>query len=136
MGSSMKKSIFDEHTSEALKKWHKAVKKKQETVRLGKSSARTSTIGSTVNSPGPTLHRFKTTGHSTRTATYEDEGEYESDDIELSPLSPATNLLVKVDHGDHQQEAEEHRHISSEGETNHEDDFTFFKPDPMERTTM
>lgn len=33
MGSTMKKSIFDEQTSKALKKWHKnAVKKKDEKI--------------------------------------------------------------------------------------------------------
>lgn len=30
MGSNMKKSIFDEHTSKALKSWHKHAKKKKE----------------------------------------------------------------------------------------------------------
>lgn len=30
MGSNMKKSIFDEHTSKALMKWHKHAKKKKE----------------------------------------------------------------------------------------------------------
>lgn len=108
MGSRMKKSIFDEQTSKALKKWHMAVKKKQG-VRLGKSTVRTmdtdgsSTIGSVVHSSGPTLHRFKTIAHSTRPSTYEDQDEYQSD-IELSPTSPLTNLIVNVDHGEQQAE--------------------------------
>ncbi|MED6204065.1 MLO-like protein 8 [Stylosanthes scabra] len=111
MGSRMKRSIFDEQTSKALKKWHMAVKKKHG-ARLGKSTVRTldegSTIGSTMTSLGPTLHRFKTTGHSTRTASsYEDreDDDYQSD-TELTPISPRSSLIVRVDNGDHQQEEE------------------------------
>lgn len=135
MGSRMKRSVFDEQTSKALKKWHMAVKKKQGTVKLGKSNAGTmdgigSTIDSMGNSSGPTLHRFKTTGHSTRsnsTLEDQDDEDYESDNgVELSPITPATSLIVRVDHGE--KEAEDR-------ETNNEDDFTFFKPDPLERTT-
>ena len=116
------------------------------TVTLGKSSARImdgSPIGnsSTVHSTGPTLHRFKTTGHSTRSSStaYEDQDqdhEYESDGVELSPLaSQTTSFIVRVDHGDQQQA--EHRQ-DSEGETNSssEGEFSFVKPDPVEiRTT-
>ncbi|KAK7360353.1 hypothetical protein VNO77_02340 [Canavalia gladiata] len=135
MGSRMKKSIFDEQTSKALKKWHMAVKKKQG-VKLGKSSVGTmdgSTTDSTVHSSGPTLHRFKTTGHSTRTmSTYDD---YQSD-IELSPISPTSNLIVKVDDGE-QEAAKENEHHSA-GETNGQqpttiDAFTFVKSDSLER---
>lgn len=34
MGSHMKKSIFDEQTSKAIKKWHMAIKKKPNTTRV------------------------------------------------------------------------------------------------------
>ncbi|KAF1861718.1 hypothetical protein Lal_00026142 [Lupinus albus] len=131
MGSSLKKSIFDEQTSKALKKWHMTVKKKHGKVKLGKSTVRNmdmhgSTIGSTtLHSSGPTLHRFKTIGHSTRTSTYEDEDEYHSD-TELSLISPSMNFIVKVDQG-HEQQAEENRE-----EANIEGDFTFLKPDTVE----
>ncbi|CAL0331658.1 unnamed protein product [Lupinus luteus] len=127
MGSSLKKSIFDEHTSKALKKWQMTVKKKHEKVKLGKSTVRSmdidgSTIGSTtLHSYGPTLHRYKTIGHSTRTSTYEDKDEYQSD-VEFSHISPSMKLIVKVD-DDHEQQAEENRE-----ETNIEGDFTFVKP--------
>lgn len=136
MGSRMKKAIFDEQTNKALKKWQMAVKEKHgEAVKLGKSSARTlddgSTIGSTLNSPGPTLHRFKTTGHSTRSSRYNDQDhEYESDDVEMSHISQTTSFIVRVDRSDDQQ-TEDH----SEGETSREAEFTFIKPDPAERTT-
>ncbi|XP_014510745.1 MLO-like protein 10 [Vigna radiata var. radiata] len=107
MGSRMKKSIFDEQTSKALKKWHMAVKKKQG-VKLGNSKVRAmdgSTTDSTVHSSGPKLHRFKTTGHSTRTmSAYDDD----HSDIELSPVSPTANLIVRVDHDEHEAEEAEH----------------------------
>ena len=103
MGSSMKKSIFDEQTSKALKKWREAVKNK-------KSSARTlggSTVGSKIHSQEPKLHRFKTTGHSTRHSSYDD---WDRSDHEAEPLSPTlsstANLIVRVDHGDEQQREE------------------------------
>ncbi|KAL1370664.1 hypothetical protein HN51_000898 [Arachis hypogaea] len=125
MGSTMKRSIFDEQTSKALKKWHMAVKKKHGE-RLGKSKARTldegSTIGSTVHSSGPMLHRFKTTGHSTRhTSSYEDhddDEDYQSE-TELSPITPRSSLIVRVDNGDQQEEiARENRHPTVGEQTN------------------
>jgi mlo protein len=122
MGSRMKKSVFDEQTSKALKNWHMTVKKKQRTVKLGKSTIGTidgSTIGSTMQSPGPALHRFKTTGHSTRSSTFEEQDEYELSDNELAK----TNSIVRVDH-DGEQQVEDRHH--SEGEANN-DEFTFFK---------
>ena len=110
MGSRMKKSIFDEQTSKALKKWHMAVKKKQG-VKLGNSRVRAldgSSTASTIHSSGPTLHRYKTTGHSTHfTPNYDDQDDYHSD-TELSPISPTANLIVRVDHDE--EEAKENEH--------------------------
>lgn len=131
MGSRMKKAIFDEQTSKALKKWHMGAKKKQG-LKLGKSSVRTvdgSTIGSRMHSSGPTLHRYQTTGHSTRTMpTYEDDQDDYQSDIELSPTSPTSNLIVRVDHGEQEAKENEHHHV---GETNNEGGLTFVKPDPL-----
>ncbi|XP_027359813.1 MLO-like protein 10 isoform X2 [Abrus precatorius] len=143
MGSTMKKAVFDDQTAKALKKWHMTVKKKKGAVKLGgKSTARSvdgSINGSSVHFAGPTLHRFKTTGHSTRSSTYDDDDHhhhYESD-VELSSISPTTNLLVRVDHGlDEQQAQEDTHHNLSEGETNSEGEFTFVKPHPVERTMI
>ncbi|XVF62328.1 hypothetical protein PTKIN_Ptkin08bG0208300 [Pterospermum kingtungense] len=118
MGSSMKKSIFDEQTSKALKKWHMAAKKKRE--KAGKSPTRTldgsASLASTVHSPGKKLHRYKTTGHSTRSSyTYED---HDMSDPETEPLSPvsSTNLIIRVDHDE---------------QAKNEDDFSFVKPAPV-----
>ncbi|XP_068468717.1 MLO-like protein 8 isoform X2 [Phaseolus vulgaris] len=144
MGSRMKTAIFDEQTNKALKKWHMAVKKKQRVVKLGKSNAESvygspTASTSTVHPSGPTLHRYKTTGHSTRSSTYEDQDhEYESD-VELSPeLSQTTSFIVRMNHADHQQ-LQEHEH-RTEGENNssEESDFSFVKvkpSDPVEITT-
>ncbi|XP_031269214.1 MLO-like protein 8 [Pistacia vera] len=91
MGSRMKRSIFDEHTSKALKKWHMAVKKP----KGGKSPTRT--LGETVNPSISTLHsqaehrlqRFKTTGHSIRSYTHDYHGEDNSNESDFSFVNPA-----------------------------------------------
>ncbi|KAK1297049.1 MLO-like protein 5 [Acorus calamus] len=81
MGTHMKKSIFDEQTSRALKKWHKDAKKKQ-----GKPSQGSRTPGggtpeaSPSASPAHPLKRFKTTGHlgSKKSRKYFSDPEFES----------------------------------------------------------
>ncbi|KAB1201988.1 Histone-lysine N-methyltransferase ASHR2 [Morella rubra] len=124
MGSSMKKSIFEEQTSKALKKWHMAVKKKHPG-RGGQSPVRTlgqSPTSSTVHSLGHTLHRFKTTGYSTR-STYKD---VETSDFEADPVS-TSNLIIRVDH-DEEQTQTELDELHRPEETRDEDDFSFAKP--------
>ncbi|GKV21875.1 hypothetical protein SLEP1_g31812 [Rubroshorea leprosula] len=125
MGSQMKKSIFDEQTSNALKKWHMAVKKKQgkgkSTRTLGENSSPTPSSLS-----GHTLRRFKTTGHYTLPSqTYED---HDASDLEADPLSPtsaASNLIIRVDHDEPATEMHETHH---EEATSDNDDFSFAKP--------
>ncbi|KAH9662264.1 MLO-like protein 10 [Citrus sinensis] len=129
MGSQMKKSIFDEQTSKALKRWHMAVKKRK---KRGKSSTRTlgesvSPSPSTVySSGGHTLHRFKTTGHSTRSYTYEDRdlSDYEADP--LSPTSSTGNLIINMDRDDDGVAEVSEAHHGDE--TSNGDDFSFVKP--------
>ncbi|KAH9710497.1 MLO-like protein 8 [Citrus sinensis] len=129
MGSQMKKSIFDEQTSKALKRWHMAVKKRK---KRGKSSTRTlgesaSPSPSTVySSGGHTLHRFKTTGHSTRSYTYEDRdlSDYEADP--LSPRSSTSNLIINMDPDDDGVAEVSEAHHGDE--TSNGDDFSFVKP--------
>ncbi|KAK1322033.1 MLO-like protein 8 [Acorus calamus] len=77
----MKKSIFNEQTSRALKKWHEDAKKKQ-----GKPSQGSRTPGggtpeaSPSASPVHPLKRFKTTGHSgsKKSRKYFSDPEFES----------------------------------------------------------
>lgn len=126
MGSSMKRSIFDEQTSRALKKWRMAAKKHAKT---GKSPTRT--LGE-IASPASTLrshslHRYKTTGHSTRSSyTYDD---HDMSDLETEPLSPvpSTNLIIRVDDGEQATEISEMYHV----EAKNEDEFSFVKPVPV-----
>ncbi|KAL6993344.1 MLO-like protein 10 [Sarracenia purpurea var. burkii] len=134
MGSRMKKSIFDEQTSKALKNWQMAAKKRHE--KGGKSPTRTpggspvASVSSSLHSSGATLHRFKTTGHSTRSFTYED---HETSDLEAEPLSPISssstaNLIMRVDRDDLETESSAPH---PGGETKNEDDFSFVKLPPL-----
>ncbi|KAL7192815.1 hypothetical protein ACSBR2_024603 [Camellia fascicularis] len=96
MGSHMKKSIFDEQTSKALKKWRMAVKNKHgkggksPTQTLGGGSPTTASMKSTLHSSGAKLHRFKTTGHSTRSFT--------PDHHETANPSSANLIVTDDDH--------------------------------------
>ncbi|XP_065855571.1 MLO-like protein 8 [Euphorbia lathyris] len=129
MGSNMKKSIFDEQTSKALKNWHNAVKKRQAkggktpSIKLGGNSSPASTIHS---SSRHTLQRFKTTGHSTRSFAYDD---HDISDMEaeqpLSPTSSSTALMIiRTSEEDDDNQAIEIR------EPSNEDDFSFVKVAP------
>ncbi|GAU42823.1 hypothetical protein TSUD_185810, partial [Trifolium subterraneum] len=140
MGSRMKKSIFDEQTSKALKKWHNTVKKKKGQ-KLGKSSVRTiegSTPDSTVHSSSPRLHRYKTTGHSTRavSAYGDDQDDYQSD-IELSPSSTANLLTVRVDHVEQDAKENEHQTVveTIELQPTIKGSYSFVKLDHVERSS-
>ncbi|KAF7809552.1 MLO-like protein 10 [Senna tora] len=138
MGSTMKKSIFDEQTAKAIKNWRMAVKKKGGKSR-GKSLTQTlgggSTIGSTTHTSGPILHRFKTTGHS---SVYDDEDEtdVEADPSSPSPITSTANLSVRVDNGElHEEENGGVQSVVGKGRTNDEADFSFAQTDPVQRTT-
>lgn len=84
MGSHMKKAVFDEQMAKALKKWHKDIKMKKGKAR----KLPTKTLGSSESfsisssSSATTLHRSKTTGHSSNIKYYKQEDE----DDEMSDL--------------------------------------------------
>lgn len=137
MGSNMKKSIFDEQTSKALKKWHMAVKKKHGG-RAGRSPTRTlgnasptSSMGSPFHPTNATLHRFKTTGHSARSSGYDDHSDLEDPS---TPPPPTASLIVRsdpIDHDDRHSDSENEMGLDHhEEETRNEDDFSFAKPVP------
>ncbi|CAK7355510.1 unnamed protein product [Dovyalis caffra] len=132
MGSRMKKSVFDEQTSKALKKWHMTVKKRH--AKGGKTPTRTlgsvSPSVSTVSS-SHTLQRFKTTGHSTRSSyTYDDQDVSDVEAEALSPTTATTSFIVRVDDDDDIQASEVDVPHHEEEETRNEDDFSFVKPAP------
>lgn len=79
---------------------------------------------------GHTLHRFKTTGHSTHSSfAYED---HDVSDYEAEPASPTasstTNLIVRVDHSEAQSEAAVFS--QPERDSSGEIEFSFVKPAP------
>uniref|UniRef100_A0A7N0UV06 MLO-like protein n=1 Tax=Kalanchoe fedtschenkoi TaxID=63787 RepID=A0A7N0UV06_KALFE len=94
MGSNMKKSIFDEQTSKAIKKWHMAVKKKQgDGTTRPKSPARV--LGGGKGPSSDTLHG---TGHLDANPGDRDESDHGSDQ---TPNATATdNLIIRVERGD------------------------------------
>lgn len=139
MGSNMKKSVFDEQTTKALKKWHMAVKKRhggkggRSPLHHTLGGSPTASMASTVLTAGSghSLHRFKTTGHSTRSFTYDDHdlSDYEAEPG--SPTSSTTNLIVRVDHSDTETEAVvPHHHHPEQEDTSGEIEFSFVKPAP------
>lgn len=132
MGSSMKRSIFDEQTSKALKKWHMGARKKQ-LGKGGKTLARTPGSSTTRSgSSGHTLHRFKTTGHSTKSYAYDD---HETSDYEAETLSPTltstASLIVRVAHSDDEHVEMDHlhhaEHEEEEEEISQDENFSFVK---------
>ncbi|KAJ6907787.1 hypothetical protein NC651_018277 [Populus alba x Populus x berolinensis] len=127
MGSHMKKSVFDDQTSKALKKWHMLVKKRHG--KGGKTPSRTlgsvSPSVSTVSS-AHALQRFKTTGHSSRSSyAYDDQDESDLEAEALSPTTATTSFIVRVD-----DDVTEVDVLRQEEETRNEDDFSFAKPAP------
>lgn len=117
MGSHMKKSIFDEQTSRALLNWHRGAKKQAgraggSTTRLGgrteESASRSvedaspipiapvaSASKSDIHPSPATLHRFKTTGHSSY-----DEHKMSVMKVDPAAESATARLIVRVDDGD------------------------------------
>lgn len=138
----MKRTIFDEQTSKALKKWHMAVKKKRggksPTRTLGNASPTSSMASPLHPAAGPALHRFKTTGHSTRTFTYEDDDDQDVSDMDTAdpttPLATANNsnnVVIGID--GHESENDVDGNFYRGGDENskkNEDDFSFVKPAP------
>jgi mlo protein len=105
MGSQMKSTIFDEQMAKALKKWHKAVKKKQKKeVSQDPSSETTSTDTTTTTTeasqlqqhkvPVRFLHRYKTIAHVGTTWTLSDSEGSDLDNAEGLSSSQTRRLLM------------------------------------------
>uniref|UniRef100_A0A0D9XLZ8 MLO-like protein n=1 Tax=Leersia perrieri TaxID=77586 RepID=A0A0D9XLZ8_9ORYZ len=106
MGSQMKRTIFDEQTAKALKKWHKAVvkKKQQKGSSHDPASGTPSTAADTTASHHETdadddaavpvrhLHRYKTIAHVGATGSLSDS---DCSDTETTPFSSSpTRQLI------------------------------------------
>ncbi|RWW80132.1 hypothetical protein BHE74_00011541 [Ensete ventricosum] len=96
MGSHMKRSIFDEQTSKALKKWHQAVKKKNPK-GSGNSPSRSPNTSPKGSPKATTVHpipHFKATGISpspSRRRHLSDQGlQYATPEVLSAPAVPAT----------------------------------------------
>jgi len=138
MGSRMKKSVFDEQTSKALKKWRMAVKKKKgvkaTTKRLGGDGSASPTA-STVRSTSSvrSLQRYKTTPHSMRYEGLDPEtSDLDTDNEALTPPKspPSFELVVKVE-----------PNKTNTGETSRDTEtdskeFSFVKPAPSNESSQ
>ncbi|KFK40125.1 hypothetical protein AALP_AA3G333500 [Arabis alpina] len=144
MGSRMKKSVFDEQTSKALKKWRMAVKKKiggkaSTTKRLGGDGSVSPTGSTTVRSSLSirSLQRYKTTKHSRRYEGLDPEtSDLDTDNEALTPpMSPSPNieLVVKVEQD--KLETKTGETSRGDGET-HSKEFSFVKPKPSEEPSQ
>ncbi|CAL9129336.1 unnamed protein product [Musa textilis] len=96
MGSHMKRSIFDEQTSKALKKWHQAVKKKNPK-GAGNSPSRSPNTSPKGSPKATTVHpipHFKATGISpspSRRRHLSDQGlQYATPEVLSAPVVTAT----------------------------------------------
>ncbi|ONL99577.1 barley mlo defense gene homolog2 [Zea mays] len=105
MGSEMKRTIFDEQTAKALKKWHKAVVKKKH----HKDSSHNSSETPSTDTTGPAgeagewqrlhevpvrhLHRYKTIAHVGGVRSPLSDPDY-SDTDDTEPLSLQTRHLI------------------------------------------
>lgn len=143
MGSRMKKSVFDEQTSKALKKWRMAaVKKKKKgakavtSKRLGGDGS-TSPMSSTIRSTSSvrSLQRYKTTGHSMRYEGLDPEtSDLDTDNEALTPPAspPSFELVVKVEPDKLETKTGE---TSRDGETDSKE-FSFVKPAPSKEPSQ
>ncbi|PKA52102.1 MLO-like protein 8 [Apostasia shenzhenica] len=150
MGSHMKRSIFDEQTNKALKKWHQAVRKRQKMGMPGSPSMTPSTSPRTSPSSSPVhlLHRFKTIGHSDAIQRLHSDQDHESFEMMIKTsrhISDTENsdtemeystmaaMIPSFKHGVVNTKATElHLRIGEEEEEEprRNEDFTFVKPPP------
>ncbi|KAK1326042.1 MLO-like protein 10 [Acorus calamus] len=126
MGSHMKKSIFDEQTSRALKKWRLAAKKRQG--KSGNTPGGTPDASPSASQVHP-LQRYKTIGHSgsVKSRKYLDQDVSDSE-CETPSLvtSTSTTILIPGDmEGGSHEAAPPLRGVV---EHRNEDEFSFSKP--------
>ncbi|XP_010489369.1 PREDICTED: MLO-like protein 7 [Camelina sativa] len=97
MGSHMKKAVFDEQMAKALKKWHKDTKLKKGKARKlpSKTLGVSESFSISSSSFATTLHRSKTTGHSSNIKYYkqEDEEDEMSSDLETAGAEDAIDRI-------------------------------------------
>ncbi|KAK1274486.1 hypothetical protein QJS04_geneDACA009798 [Acorus gramineus] len=123
MGSHMKKSIFDDQTSRALKKWRLAAKKRQG--KSGNTPGGTPDASPSASQVHP-LQRYKTTG-SMKSRKYLDQDVSDSEcETPSLATSTSTTILIPgdVEVGGHEAAPPPHAVV----EHRNEDEFSFSKP--------
>lgn len=120
MGSHMKKTIFEEQTAKALKKWQKAAKDKRKLRKAGIDIPSGTMSGETTPSQGTSplhlLHKYKPSHTDTDSVLYSPRS-YQSD-TDLSETEGSSHQLNEIT---------QTRQASRNGET-HNIDFSFVKP--------
>ncbi|XP_043712881.1 MLO-like protein 9 [Telopea speciosissima] len=113
MGSTMKTTIFDEHTNKALKKWHLTAVNK---TKPGQPSANTIGENFGESTGQSSLPGFKTNGD----RSLHSDHELSDMKAKTSPKSSAANLIADVDNGCPQPGTMEQQH--RDGERHNKDD--------------
>ncbi|XP_078445843.1 MLO-like protein 9 [Wolffia australiana] len=134
MGSRMKRSIFDEQTTSAIKHWRQAAKKHHGGGKSGANSPfrtpEASRRGSPSASPARTMQRFKTTGHATAMTTlpprYYSENELSDHEHEAPLFSPRHEDLAAAPRPG----PDEQRLEVEDDDRNPQSDFSFVKAAP------
>lgn len=116
MGSHLKRSIFDEHTSKALKRWHQGVKKKLKETSHSRSrtpSPGVSPRASLSVSPVHSMHRYRSIGptgevhyRSPRGGAsdhHNSGGEAEISSSEINHVAGPTEQQLHVEEGQYQE---------------------------------
>lgn len=125
MGSHMKKAIFEEQTTKALKKWQKVAKEKRKLRKAGidipsRSSVSVSMSGETTPSQGSSplhlLHKYNKPSHIDSADLYSPRS-YQSD-TEFSETEGSTHELNEI----------KPTHQAPRKEETHNIDFSFDKP--------
>nr|XP_043606837.1 MLO-like protein 8 [Erigeron canadensis] len=133
MGSTMKKSIFDEQTAKALKNWRMAAVKKKRGSGVGSVNSNSPRKHGNTSSPtssiSSSLTRFKTFGHSPRSKGYQ---EADLSYFEAEPMSPESSAthLINVRDDLKEDNTIESRIPRQRDDTKNEEDFSFDKASP------
>lgn len=131
MGSQMKRTMFDEQTTKALKKWHKAVVKKKQQKESSQDPSDTPSTDATEASqcqfevPVRHLHRYKTIAHVGATRTLSDS-DCSDTDTEMQ-FSSQTRQLIPPTKQRSLDSGRAEVHVNVEAAPDHQDSFSFPK---------
>ncbi|PKA48127.1 MLO-like protein 5 [Apostasia shenzhenica] len=148
MGSHMKRSIFDEQTNRALKKWHQAVRKRHKKGTSCSPSVTSTTTPRTSPSSSPVhlLHSYQQNGHSDhfQSRNYSDQENDNDETVKNSKRfsvhecsetdcehQTMASMIPSFKHREFDTQIIDEIHMHVE-EGHRDEDFTFVKPPPSE----